>query len=252
MRTALYALHYGKEYLAYSVRSIQDAVDQIVVYYTKRPSFGFAAPLPCPDTEAELFEEANRFLTKPLLWRTGTWSNEGEHRDAALEECRRLGAEQVLVVDADEVWDTRTASACLDYVRKADRAGRWTAQFRNFWRSWRYVVRDHFRPIRVVDLRHSLEVTLDLPTEVQTVPIFHFGYAQRLELMRYKWTCHGHQAELRDGWIDRFEDWKLGDVDLHPVVNDLWTEAYVVDREDREALERIMSDHPYAGWKLIK
>ena len=39
-RIAFYALHYGREYLAWSVRSVQDAVDEIHVLYSDRPTFG--------------------------------------------------------------------------------------------------------------------------------------------------------------------------------------------------------------------
>lgn len=250
MRIAYYALHYGKEYLAWSIRSIQDAVDRIIVVYTPEPSFGYRGGIPNPDTEEELKREALRFATKEVSWIVGKWGTEAQHRNHGLALARQQGATTVLVVDADEIWDPETAARCLDQVEVENRAGRWLARFENFFRSWKYVVHDQFTPVRVVDLRHPL--TVDAYIEDQKCPVYHFGYAQRDEIMRYKWSCHGHLAELRPGWMDRFVGWKPGDTDLHPCVNNLWDKAHETPDETTKKIKELMGDHPYADLDVIR
>lgn len=248
-KVALYTLHYGKEYLAWSIRSVQDAVDAIIITYAPKPSFSFRGELPNPDSETDLRREAHRFAKKPIIWHTGHWNSEGRHREAGIQLARGQGAGLILVVDADEVWDPETASKCLAYAAGQNRAGRWMARFANFWRSWRWMVQDHFTPIRIVDLRHPL--TIDAHLE-QDEPIFHFGYAQSEAVMRYKWTIHGHQAELRAGWIDKFIAWTPESTDLHPCVNNLWPRAVATPETVRSKLLTLMGDHPYAHVDVIR
>lgn len=250
MRVAYYAIHYGKEYLAWSVRSVQNAVDKIIMVYSPKPSFGFEAPIPNPDTEDELRAQAHRFATKPIVWHSGTWPSECQHREHGLALARDEGANTVLVVDSDEIWDPDTAKRCLDIVETENRAGRWMVHFSNFFRSWRYMVHDQFTPIRIVDLRHPLNI--DAYLDEQEHRIFHFGYAQCEAIMRYKWTIHGHQAELRKGWLDRFMGWQPGDRDLHPCVNNLWPQAEPTPPEILAKLQDMMADHPYVNIDLIR
>lgn len=253
---AVYALHYGCEYLPWSVRSVQDAVDEIIVCYTEQPSYGFKSSERCPESEGDLSEAAHRFLHKPMMWHKGEWYNEGHHRQATLTLAKRAGADLVLVVDADELWDTAAAVETLRYVYDQHRAGRWLANFQNFWRSVRWEIRDCFKPIRVVDLRHPIDVDAYLG-EAQPVPVYHYGYAQSLPIMRYKWTCHGHQAELRSGWFDqKFIPWtpqKNDELsDLHPTVNNLWDKAYRVTPEVDAITNRLLEGHPNLQKELVE
>lgn len=253
MKIAYYALHYGAEYLPWSIRSVQDAVDEIHVLYTPVPSYGHGGKEACPETEAVLREAAHRFAKKPIHWHTGRWFDEGAHRSAALHIASARGAKQVLVVDADEIWAPESAACALEAAARANRAGRWMARFCNFWRSFGYVVKDHFTPIRVVDLRHALQIDASLSPEEQPEPVYHFGYAQSLAIMRYKWTCHGHQAELRPGWREKFESWRpeTGGTDLHPCVNFLWDKAHETPPEVAARLVVLLHDHPNLGRDLI-
>lgn len=252
MKAAYYALHYGREYLAHSIRSIQDSVDQIFFFYSEKPSYGHASPVRCPDTREELRAEVDRFTVKPFYWIEGSWPHEEAHRNYAIDYMRQRGAEVVLVVDADELWAPGAASMAVQHVLEQNRARRWMARFTNFWRSFNWVVRDGFTPIRIADLRHADGSTADghLPPDVQ--PVLHFGYAQREELMGYKWTCHGHQNELRPGWQEKFLSWTPETTDLHPCVNNLWDRAHRTSDEVMELVGQVAGDHPYFGLDLIR
>jgi len=237
MRIAYYALHYGKEYLAWSIRSIQDAVEQIHIFYTPEPSYGHGRGARCPDTEAELQEQAHRFAAVPILWHRGRWGSEGAHRSAIYQHA--TGATQCLVVDADEVWLPGAAKAALDAAQGSG-AHHFGVPFVHFWRSFHWVCRDHWMPIRVLNFERRNRSPEFLH---HSTPVCHFGYAQSVALTEYKWSCHGHQDELRAGWLERFKSWMPGTVgftDVHPTTHNIWTpEPFEV-----KTLDSVLSDHP--------
>ena len=245
MRIAYTALHYGAEYLAWALRSVQDAVDQIHVLYTSKPSYGHATSLLCPDSEEKLYAEAHRFVSVPIVWHRGQWSSEGDHRNAIYKVAEGVGAEQVLVVDADEVWQPGAAMAALSMgeVIKGF-AGSCGVNMVHLWRSFSWVNRDHWMPIRVLNV--------GTPREAQGFlnglqPVVHCGYAQSLRLMKYKWSCHGHQAELRPNWLEeKFIGWKPGNRDVHPTTIDIWTPVL------RDFELPNLADHPYAHLGVIE
>lgn len=251
-RIACIALHYGKEYLAWAIRGVQNAVDEIHVFYTSQPSYGHSTGAACPDSEAELRIEASRFLNKPLFWHdvTGVGS-EGAHRDRMRETAASAGACMYLVVDADEVWAPEFAQQALDRAWMHNRAGRWLCNFTHFWRSFDWVVHDGFKPVRIIDMRHPITEDAYLSIEDQGSPILHFGYAQSEAVIKYKWTCHGHQNELRPNWLANFVDWQPGRGDVHPTSIGLWTPS-PTDGETRALLRRLLHDHPYYGLPVIR
>lgn len=244
MRIAYYALHYGKEYLAWSIRSIQDAVDQIHIFYTPTPSYGHRTPgFTCPDTESELKEQAHRFAAVPIVWHQGQWTTEGAHRSAIYDVANQLNVNQALVVDADEVWLPGAAQAALD-IASLRGAGCIGVPFIHFWRSFHWVCRDHWMPIRVLNFnrsKYSTEFVHEIPH------VNHFGYAQSYALTAYKWSCHGHRDELRSNWLERYRDWRPGDVDVHPTTHNIWAPASF----DAASLDSVLYDHPYRHLELI-
>lgn len=253
-RIGIMAVHYGKDYLAWAARSLGEACDKVLVFYASKPTFGFSEGAICPETEEELHAEATRFC-KSVVWHRvpdGVY-HESHHRTLMLDEAERCGAKLVAIADADEVWDPSTLRTVLASAEASNSAGRWLARFHNFWRSWKWTVTDEFRPVRIVDLRHPLNRDAYLWESAQPSPIYHFGYAQNLSIMRYKFTCHGHKAEFRPNWFERkFLPWTpSGDhLDLHPCVNHLWR-ARPTSEEVLGALDELLADHPHRNLELI-
>lgn len=252
---AYYALHYGSEYLAWSVRSVMKHVDEIHVLYTEKPSFGRDTGLVCPDTEARLRTEALRFLDKPekLHWHRVTAHAEGAHRDQLRKLCPDAGL--VLHVDADELWDGRTLADCLAEARDSSY---WSlrARFVHFWRSFDWVCQDAAMPERIFNWRNSPQLKDGyLSGRAQHMPVLHFGYAQSEELMRYKWQIHGHQDELRKGWFEeKFLGWKPGIDDVHPTCDQgFWMpKGTLVHAGLLTSVHDLLRDHPYFGKDLIR
>lgn len=253
MRMGALAVHYGKEYLAWACRGLMGVCDEVHVFYAKKPSFGFSEGLVCPDTEDELVAEANRF--GKVIWHRVSARNEGEHRGLMLAEAKKRGHQLVAIADADELWDPYVLDICLRAIWDINKAGRWLARFCHFWRSWQWTVVDGYRPIRIVDMRHSLDVDAYLDEHMQPTPIYHFGYAQTLATMQYKFSCHGHKAEYRAGWFEeKFLPWRPNAQthDIHPCVNNLWPSAVPITSYDWEQTVRLAPEHPFRERELIE
>lgn len=224
---------YGKEYLWYAVNSVRRFVDLHYILYTPTPSYGHRTTLPCPDTEEQLRACVDMF--DHVIWHRGRWNNETEHRAAVLELLED-DVELLLPVDADEVWSPNYLQHVLQSVYAAEAAREWRVYgFQHLWRSFSWRCTDAMAPVRVIDLR------VPHGTQYVTGRVFHFGYAQSVEVMRYKWSCHGHKNELREGWLRRFEMWRPGDVDVHPTCEGIWDPRCVSPID----MPTFMQHHPY-------
>jgi hypothetical protein len=241
-------LHYGKDYLSYALRSVYRHMDQLHVVYTPTPSHGHQTDAQPPETRDELYAAVTAHDPYgKLRWHDierSPW--EGWHRDTALSLCREAGAELVLVLDCDEVWSTRTLENVLAYVWDQDKARDWLLNFTTLWRSFNWVIRDDLWPVRLLDLRHD-DGTAYLPRELGEV--YHFGYAVRDEIMRYKWLVHGHRNELRPGWFEtKWSAWPPPP-DCHPTnERNFW----MPEPFDRERLPKLMREHPFYGLEKIE
>jgi len=248
-------LLYGKAYLRWAVAAVAPVVGRHIILYTPRPSYGHGTTLPCPDSEEELRACVAEF--DHVEWCTGEWHTESEHRGAVMPLLRQ-NDEILLPVDADEVWGADLEAvlglvyngsiAIVDgKVKKwRDRVREWRiCDFIHHWRSFGWVCRDSMAPTRVIDLRPGR-------TGVEYISghVHHFGYAQPVETMRYKWSCHGHQNELRQdcNWLeDKYVSWHPGIGDVHPTCVDIWNPGPFA----RTGLPAVLSNHPYFDLGII-
>lgn len=211
---SLTILHYGCDYLAYSLASVQDFMSRQFCFYTPHPSHGHQVDIPPVETRDELMASIPSNQWDKLAWiDTDQFYYEGQQRDYALRIAGQ-GAGLVLVVDYDEVWPAETLSAVLDYIWRANSARNWLLNFRgHFWRSFNYICQDDGWPVRVIDTRHGGGLAY-IPKELG--PVWHFGYAISDKVMKYKLAIHGHKDELRPGWFDeKWSAWPPAE-DCHP------------------------------------
>lgn len=252
--------HYGKDYLPWALRSVYDNVEQIHILYTPHPSHGSGTDAPPVETRDQLREAAYSFgdpQGKIRWYDTKNIRMEGHHRDKAVEKCAKAGAEMILVVDCDEVWHTDVLTKALEMAERENNCRAWRVNFIHFWRGFDWVCRDQGWPDRILDLRQDDGYGY-IPPEMGE--IYHFGYAVRYELMRYKWLIHGHRDELRPGWLDDIyddddwpptDDWppeKLANYDCHPAnEKNFWTP----EPFDKERLPGFMREHPFWDMEVI-
>lgn len=244
MRIAAYtALHYGREYLAYAIRSVIDVIDDYYVLYTATGSHGHQAPIACPETRAELYAIASDAAGAKLRWIDGTWAHEGLQRDSIFQHA--ADADVILVLDADEVWQTGLAAQATRYAYDTGFGVR--VPFIHYWRSFsRAFVHDPALPPRVLNPRHPHDAGY-LDTALR---INHFGYAQRAEIVAYKMLTHGHRNEWRRdcNWmIDVFLANRQND--CHPVGSQYWN-AETVNPYD--FMPNWMQSHPYYSMGVIE
>jgi len=239
--------HYGSDYLGWAIKSVYPFVDEAWVVYSEKPSHGHGTALTNPDSREAVKESLYRFgdPEDKIKWTKGTWAHEGHHRQEAYTIARKRGADMIVVVDADEVWQPQGLQDAIKAARD-DPAKLCKAHMVHFWRSFDWVCRDGMTPDRVRCLGASKEIKY-LPTGKN--PIYHFGYARELKHIKYKIAIHGHKAEWRKDWLERYSRWRPGcDMkDVHPTCKDIWTPMEF----DKTTLPEWMRDHPYYDKRLI-
>lgn len=248
------ALHYGRDYLAAAIRSVIDAVDEYWVLYSAVGSHGHRSGIPCPETKDELYAIARDAAGTKLRWRSSEWAHEGLQRDSIHQYVP--DADVILTLDADEVWQSETVDWFLTLYRQSIEDPRLVVNARrcrvpmiHAWRSFnRWVLHDPAFPARVLFPRNAsggeMEWTAPVP------PIFHFGYAQRSEIVEYKQHVHGHKGEWRRD-VDWFRDRFMANAqhDCHPVGSEWWNPEQVDPY--KLGLPEWMRNHSYAALDVI-
>lgn len=237
MRVAAYIpLHYGSEYLDVAIRSIDPCVEKIFIVYSKSPSHSHGTNLQCPDTEYSLKKIAYNASEKVEWHSYDRFDFEGQHRNIGITLAKAKGFDILVTVDSDEVWETEELNKAIKEAYTMDNSHIEIDGFIHFWRSFNHVCRDWFHPVRLLNLN-----SVNPARGTIRSTIYHFGYAQNEETMRYKLDIHGHKNELRQGWLeDKWLNWKVEEGDVHPVSIGLWNpESF-----DKTELPEILKNHP--------
>lgn len=225
-------LHYGAEYLEVAIKSIEPVCDKIFIIYSQKPSHSHSTDMENPEKEWQLKFIAQNTSPKVEWCSYERFAHEGQHRGEIFNLCE--GFQMVVNVDADEVWDTEVLKQSLEDASKLDNRFIQVNGFVHFWKSFNHICTDGFLPVRIINL-HS-----DNPVQgCVNGKIYHFGYAQKLEIMEYKTKIHGHKSEIREDWWNKYLDWKEGDEDVHIVSKNLWTPY----RFDKTTLPEILKNH---------
>ncbi len=236
------ALHYGRDYLGWAIRSVIDHVDSYYVLYTPIGSHGSRTSIPCPETEDALWAIASEAAGNKLRWHRGIWPYEGAQRDFIHELVP--DADVVLVLDSDEIWSEGLAQAAITAAAFGPRNLR--LPMIHFWRSFhRAVLHDPAYPVRAIFPRASGgEGTFGGAT-----PICHMGYAQRSEIVEYKQHVHGHKGQWRRD-VDWFNDVFMANrqTDCHPVGSEYWNPETV---NPLDFMPGWMAEHPYFNLDVI-
>lgn len=246
------ALLYGKDYLAWAIRSIIDHIDEYHVAYSPIGAHGHRTDTPCPETRDELYAIAAAAAGAKLRWHDGEWSYEGAQRESIHEYAP--DADVILVLDSDEIWGDGLAELTISAALSMS-ARRWRPNMIHYWRSfYRAVLHDPALPIRaIVPNAPDTERYIGDPEPYQkyTKPyINHMGYAQRPDIVRYKQLTHGHRNEWRKN-VDWFADKFMANAqeDCHPVGSEYWNPERV---SPLDHMPRWMQEHPYYHMQVIE
>lgn len=237
-------IHYGVEYLRECLTSIKDHCDKVVVAYTANGSHGYSTTAVCPDSESDIKKIASEVLGDKLIWNTGFYGAENQHRAVAREYAS--GYDLILSIDADEVFEPNEIQAALEYAYTHNERYYGIKGYVNFWRSFNWACYDGFRPIRIENLNNANTLqNLECP-----LTIYHFSTAQSEAIMRYKYNVFGHASEIKPNWLDNIHyAWtpEKNFVDLHPVSINLWNAVQF----DKYKLPLFLKSHPNFNKELI-
>lgn len=248
---AYYAVHYGVEYAREAVASIAPLCDEIAVFYTPIPTFGYSTISTCPESRQAILDEVMEGCRGTMLnWYdmpVGKFAHEGEHRDYCVQWCESCGADIVLAPDLDEVYDMDCLAEDIDHAAGGVSC-RWLMRVQgHFWRGMNHVCRDASMPVRII--KRGGNAT---PGYLPSKGFWHFGYAQSIALTAYKMKIHGHKSDIRPGWYPMFRDWTpespLWPGGVHPT-ND--KNFWVPEPFDRSKIDYLVGEHPYYDEGLV-
>jgi len=230
-------IHYGAEYLEACLLSIRDHVDKMHVAYSRNSSHSFRTKEPCPDNELEIYAICQKVLADKLIWTAeDRYANEGTHRNERYKFSK--GYEIIISIDADEVFEG--IPAAINYVEAHNERYFGITGYLNFWRSFDFVNRDGFAPIRIE--------RVNAPNQLQNLScpltVYHFSTCQRVDTIRYKNKVFGHASEIRPRWLeDVYLAWtpESRTKVLHPVSLQIWGDA---ESFDKNTLPEILKQHP--------
>ncbi len=239
---AYMALHYGLDYIEAAIRSVIDSVDEFHVLYAAQPSHGSRSGLMCPDSENDLHAAAWQAAGVKLHWHYGDWRYENDQRNSIHHYVP--DADAIVIVDSDEVYQDGMATDAIQYgLSVGCRSLR--LPFTHMWRAFnKGFAHDPAYPTRVVFPKQMGEA-VTLPSRKR---IWHYGYAQRSEVVRYKVMSHGHLNEFRKD-CNWFHDIFMANrqFDCHPIGSEWWN----VEPIDLTRLPAILNSHPYRHLELI-
>jgi hypothetical protein len=235
---AIIPLLYGLDFLPYAMRSVLDTVDEFLILYALQPNHGaHESPFPCPDTRDDLLEAAFSVAPAITRWFDGVWNTEGAQFD---DGRAATDADIVIKLDADEIWPPdMLRNAIMHGLKESVREVR--VPLVHAWRSfYRGFPDDPACPGRIWINGASGETTY------WDQRIFHTGYAQKLDIVRYKMSVHGHGPEFKNkNW---FEDVYVANrqYDCHPIGSSAWMHVESITPPD------FMLCHPFAQLEIIE
>jgi len=276
---AVYCVYNEEEYIEYSIRSIADWVDRIVVLLGQAPYTAYNAHAREVFQVADRTEAIVRRLSKAnakITLITGLWNSELEHRNAGLRLCFREGYDYYFLVDGDEVYRADHLATLRQTLEAHPEVGQFIIKCHLFWRSFQYRIPAEdlgWMPRRVFKLSrwsrlgkswipvpirccftgnnktNSWGSVLHLPPD--RVAFYHFSYARRPDKMLEKLKTFSHAHEIANGWYERvWLRWPSDRamVSIHPIDPPKFPRAV---RHDVADLPEVLRGHPYFHQEII-
>lgn len=226
--------HYGAEYLDACIKSMEPFVERIIIVYSDQGTQGARSHIPCPEKEEELKIIAESASDK-VEWYKDYFTRETDHRDYIMRFA--AGFDCIISLDTDEVFEPEDVPAAIEAAMNSTARYINIKGFKNFWRSFNHVCLDGFLPYRIINLHNQGGM------DTVECRIYHFGCAQDISIVRYKWLVSGHRNEIRANWIDDiYLAWTPENnmQNLHCVAHNIWNaEPY-----DKTTLPEVLKQHP--------
>lgn len=260
---AVYVVHYGDDYLEYSIRSIYGSVDKILISvgleswnYAERTSID-------PVFLAKIKELPLKYSKIELVY--GTWAKDEDQRNDSIPYARDY--DYYFLVDTDEIYRQEELANLYSIVEKNPGAGVFRIPFYNFWRGFGYVIQEavnepvqrffknsarRFYFKRSCTSGYRKKAQFDVSRK--DCSCYHFSYARKPDAIEHKFKTWMHADEVRQRWVKKvFAAWEQNKMmtNLFPVAGqeDRWISAQPFDAAK---LPSVLLDHPYHGMDVIK
>ena len=246
---AMFVVYNEEEYIEYSISSVLDRMDHVIVLRGVTPWHG-------PALELDRTSERVTSLGSPKITLIeGSWDSEADQRNEALSIARDLGCDFGLIIDADEVYAENDLDVLIETAEADPGAEAWVVRWWTYWKSplWRIVPPEPFQPVVAVRIGDGMRFEALRTTSARvlgepggTRPLLHhFSYAKPSERILDKLRSFEHAGEIPEDWWE--SKWLAWDADhmltnLHPTVPECYRRARYFGPEE---LPSAMRAHPY-------
>ncbi|MFH1046624.1 MAG: glycosyltransferase [Candidatus Omnitrophota bacterium] len=275
---AVYCVYNEEDYIEYSIKSIYDFVDKIVVCLGQAPYIAYNPRAREVVTQRDRTKEIVQQLAKgdpKFHLIEGTWASEIEHRNAGMQYCLANHFDYYFLIDGDEVYRADHLRAIAKIIAANPKVGTFVVRCPIFWRSFKcripaekvaWCPRRIFKitakrnilglkfpyPIRFIgeNKTNSLGEVLHIPIE-QAV-FYHFSYAKTPRTMKEKLSTFSHAHEILSGWYENiWLKWPQNRAmqSVHPTDPPKFPRVDYVEPAD---LPEVMKSHPFYRMEIIE
>ncbi|MBN3039016.1 MAG: glycosyltransferase [Candidatus Omnitrophica bacterium] len=275
---AVYSIYNEEDYIEYSIRSIYDFVDKIVISLGQAPYIAYNPKARQTVTERDRTKEiVQRLAHKDNKFHIieGLWSSETEHRNAGMKYCLENDFDYYLLIDADEVYRKDHLQAVSKRIAANPQVGTFVIRCPIFWRSFKYRIppqRIAWCPRRIFKITRKRNILgIKLPYdcrfigenktnslgEVMHIPpeeavFYHFSYAKTPKVMKEKLSTFSHAHEILDGWYDNVWSRWSPNSDMRNIHPTEPTKFPAAEYREPDDLPEVMKSHPYYNMEVIE
>lgn len=273
---AVYCVINEEEFIEYSINSVYDHVDKVVVILAREPRTILNPDVMKvfkPDRTEEIVDNLARNNDKIVVFK-GVWQTEMDQRNVGMEYCIQNGIDYYLLIDADEAYRADHLEYIKSEVEKHPEVGVFLIRCSTFWRSfhyripyqkmkwvpWRLFKITRYRRFlffkfpyhcRFIESNKTNSLGKIYKVDPEKAIFYHFGYSRSTERMKLKIMASEVTHKFRSDWFENvWMKWpqNKGMKNLQPLDPDDFPEAVYVKPDD---LPEPMKKHPYYGMEVI-
>lgn len=254
---ACYCLLNEEDYIKYSIDSIYNYVDKIIIVFGVAWS-GLSIK---KDRTRNILKEYDDRDNKFIIEDTNCKS-EIEQRNKCLEIAKSFGIDYYWLIDGDEIYEKKG----IELIRKKLKENLNIDCFKSFWYVyWRSVYYRIFpvtgpTPIIMRIIPSLIFRGLREPSGMKSSYVFstvenmiyHFSYAKSPVKIKEKISTFSHSHQILPGWFENiFLKWENNRemIDIHPVYKNHFKRAIKIDFK---SLPEVMKSHPFTKIDVIK
>jgi hypothetical protein len=243
-----------QDYIEDCLRSLAPSCDAMIVMHSEVP---FTRYNPNARRESFIPDATGSILSRlerefhHLLVIHGDWASEEDMRNAGLVNARRLAARYLLIVDADEFYNSGDLLKAQLHIASHPGYDSWWCRMRVPFKYHNYVVNreNEYLPVALnlagratfTNRRIPDGTRLGLPPEISC---FNMGFVLPDERMFEKTRTWSHFRELPPLWyLEKWLGWTPSTRNLHTRVPELWPSTRLFNPRD---LPEVLRSHSLA------